>query len=252
VNAPLERFAFSFGRVAEIYDAVRPDYPPEAIDRVVDGLGLSRDAEVVDLAAGTGKLTRALLERFARVVAVEPDDRMRAVLEAVTPGVVACAGTAERTSLAERSADAVFVADAFHWFAGEAALNEIARILRPRGGLALLWNNWWKLEPPFPDAAREALEDVFPRTGRRELQPGLEEWRRAFEGAPFEDLRTEQLEWELELPAEHVVSLYLTPSAMAALPEGERADLREILEQELSGTYRLPIETGLYWTRLRL
>jgi SAM-dependent methyltransferase len=252
VNAPLERFALSFGRVAELYDAARPDYPPEAIERAVAGLGLGHDAEVVDLAAGTGKLTRALVERFARVVAVEPDDRMRAVLEAVTPGVIACAGTAERTSLAERSADAVFVADAFHWFAGEAALNEIARILRPRGGLTLLWNNWWKLEPPFPDAAREALEDVFPRTGRRELQPGLEEWRRAFEGAPFEDLRTEQLEWELELPAEHVASLYLTPSAMAALPEGERAELREILEQELSGTYRLPIETGLYWTRLRL
>jgi len=252
MSEALERFAFSFGRVAELYDASRPDYPPEAIERAVTALELTPDAAVVDLAAGTGKLTRALVSRFGRVVAVEPDDRMRGVLQATTPGAEASAGTAERTRLPSASADAVFVADAFHWFAGEAALQEIARILRPRGGLALLWNDWWRIEPPFPDAAREALEGVFPRTGRRELQPGLEEWRRAFEGAPFEDLRAEKLEWELELPAEHVVSLYLTPSAMAALPEGERAELREILEQELSDTYRLPIETGLYWTRLRL
>ena len=141
MSAALVRFAFSFGRVAEMYDASRPDYPPEAIERAVAALGLTPDADVVDLAAGTGKLTRALVARFSSVVAVEPDDRMRGVLEGTTPAAMTFAGTAERTQLPGASADAVFVADAFHWFAGEAALQEIARILRPGGGLALLWNN---------------------------------------------------------------------------------------------------------------
>ena len=107
MSAALERFAFSFGWVAEMYDASRPDYPPEAIERAVAALGLTPDADVVDLAAGTGKLTRALVARFSSVVAVEPDDRMRGVLEGTTPAAMTFAGTAERTQLPGASADAV-------------------------------------------------------------------------------------------------------------------------------------------------
>jgi SAM-dependent methyltransferase len=246
----VERFARSFGRVASLYDAARPDYPQEAIDRALEALELTPEADVVDLAAGTGKLTRRLLER-ANVVAVEPDERMRGLLERTTPEIVARDGTAERTSLPDASADAVFVADAFHWFAGAAALREIARVLRPRGALVLLWNEWWKLEPPLPDAVREAFEDVWARTGRAAAQGELDDWRKAFEGSPFGEAAEERLRWELELPAVQVVSLYLTPSGMASLPDEERDELRRILERLLSGTYRIPIETLVWWTRLR-
>jgi ubiquinone/menaquinone biosynthesis C-methylase UbiE len=247
----VERFARSFGRVASLYDDARPDWPAEAIDRPVQALGLTSAAEVVDLAAGTGKLTRRLVERFARVVAVEPDDRMRALLEETTPSALAREGTAERTMLPDSSADAVFVADAFHWFAGAAAVSEIARVLRPRGGLVLLWNEWWKLDPGLPDAARQAFEEVWVRTGRAEAQGELEDWRTAFEGSAFEELAEARIQWQLELPAERVVSLYLTPSGAASLPDDERDELRHTLERALSGTYRLPIETLVAWTRLR-
>ncbi len=99
---------------------------------------LGRD--VVDLAAGTGKLTQAIVEVGAAVVAVEPDDEMRAELGVVLPDVRALAGTAEAIPLPDASADAVLVAQAFHWFDPEPACDEIARVLRPGGVLGLVWN----------------------------------------------------------------------------------------------------------------
>jgi hypothetical protein len=124
--------------------------------------------------------------------------------------------------------------------------------LRPRGGLVLLWNEWWgKLEPGLPDVARRAFDEVWASTGRADAQVDLDDWRRAFEGPAFEELSEVRIDWELELPAERVVSLYLTPSGTASLPDDERDELRKTLECSLSGTYRLSIETLVAWTRLR-
>src|SRR3954452_14925441 len=116
----------AFGRTAREYELGRPGWPEELLDQVVAELGLGANAEVLDLGAGTGKLTRALVPRFARVVAVEPDDAMRAVLEEVVPRADALAGRGEAIPLAERSVDAVFSAEAFHWFATEDSVAEIA------------------------------------------------------------------------------------------------------------------------------
>jgi SAM-dependent methyltransferase len=95
---------------------------------------------VVDLAAGTGKLTRELVRTGAEVIAVEPVAEMRAALAGLLPGVTAVEGTAQATTLRAASADVVTVAQAFHWFATESALAEIARVLRPAGILVLVWN----------------------------------------------------------------------------------------------------------------
>jgi ubiquinone/menaquinone biosynthesis C-methylase UbiE len=119
---------------------VRPDYPRGAIDWLVAALGLGPGRVAVDLAAGTGKLTRRLLPSGARVVAVEPLAEMRAVLAREVPGAEALSGTAEALPLADASADAVTVGQAFHWFDAEPAAAEIARVLRPGGALALIWN----------------------------------------------------------------------------------------------------------------
>src|SRR5712691_7695878 len=125
---------------ADVYERGRPDYPAAAVERIVDRLGLRPGTTVLDLAAGTGKLTRLLVPSGANIVAVEPLHEMRAELERRVPRVATMTGTAERIPLTDRYVDAVTVASAFHWFHEEQALREIHRVLKPGGGVALLWN----------------------------------------------------------------------------------------------------------------
>jgi SAM-dependent methyltransferase len=136
-----------FGTVAEAYAAYRPDYPDTAVDWALAPLmarASERELELLDLAAGTGKLTAALVRRSSRVTAVEPDPDMLAVLRAALAPpagpVRALRGTAEGIPLPAASVDAVLVGQAFHWFDPERAGREIARVLRPGGVLAALWN----------------------------------------------------------------------------------------------------------------
>jgi SAM-dependent methyltransferase len=129
--------ARSFGGVAEAYQRARPTYPPHAVSWVLDA---APGREVLDLAAGTGKLTRPLLRAGAQVVAVEPLEGMRAQFAHAYPEVPSHAGSAEDIPLADASVDAVMVGQAFHWFDKGPALDEIARVLRPGGVLGLLWN----------------------------------------------------------------------------------------------------------------
>lgn len=156
-----------FGDVAARYEQGRPGYAEEAIDDLVDRTGLCPGARVLDLGAGTGKLTRELRARGLQVVAVEPSAGMRAQLLAATPGVPVLDGTAEVLPLAPASVDAVAAAQAFHWFRTRPALDEIARVLRPRGWLALLWN-----EPPHAGWAAEMWELRHRLTGFRPRYPG--------------------------------------------------------------------------------
>ena len=145
--------ADAFGRTARDYELGRPEWPEELLDRVIADLGLAPEAAVLDLGAGTGKLTRALVPRFARVVAVEPDDAMRAVLEEVVPGAESRAGNAEVIPLGDDEVDAAFSGEAFHWFASRTTVEELARVLRPGGGHAILWNIFLDCEPPLGDEA---------------------------------------------------------------------------------------------------
>jgi SAM-dependent methyltransferase len=128
--------ARSFGRVAAEYERGRPGYPPEAIVWLLGAGGL----DVLDLGAGTGKLTGALLRAGHRVTAVEPLAQMRDLLIDRLPQARTLAGTAERLPLADASVDAVTVGAAFHWFEHDAALAEISRVLRAPGVLGLLGN----------------------------------------------------------------------------------------------------------------
>jgi ubiquinone/menaquinone biosynthesis C-methylase UbiE len=254
----LRELARSFGRIASQYDAVRPDYAPAALARAQDVLELEADSRVVDLAAGSGTLTRALADRFRDLVAVEPDDEMRAVLARRSPDVDVLAGTAEHMPLADASADAVFVGDAFHWFDGTAAVAELVRVLTPTGGVALLWNHWWSegddgttdsLRPPLPVDARALLDDIYVRSGRAAARAEKADPLTAFAGTLFRPIVEEAFPRSRRLSGADVIDLYATVSSVAALPAPEREELKRALLPLLEDEYRLQITTVLHWTR---
>jgi SAM-dependent methyltransferase len=138
----------SFENVAEEYERHRPDYPEEALRWTTQQLELDGPARVLDIGAGTGKLTRGLVALGFEVVAVEPGPPMVEQLRAAMPEVEAHVAPAEALPLQEASVDAAFAGQAFHWFDRERAVPELHRVIRPGGGLALLWN-WWDERDPL-------------------------------------------------------------------------------------------------------
>jgi SAM-dependent methyltransferase len=236
----LPELRLSFGNVAETYHRSRPRYSAQLLVRAQRLLELEPSARVLDLAAGTGRLTSELRRLFADVVAVEPDERMRAVHGA------ALEGSAESIPLDDASVDAVFVGEAFHWFEPSAAIAELVRVLEPRGGLALVGSHWWETEPPLPAAAQKLLREPYERFRAQRRPP----WEDAFTGSPFEPLRRERVAEELTVSPDELLTLYSTTSSFAVLPSEERAALLRRARPLLTGAYRLPVKHELTWTRL--
>ena len=231
-----------FDAVAEDYEFGRAGWPPE----VVEGVG---GEVVLDLAAGTGKLTRLLVERFPRVIAVEPLAGMRAVLERLVPQAESLDGTAEAIPLGDASVDAAFVAEAFHWFDAAAAARELARVLRPRGILRLVFNVWkGPFRPSIGPGARSLLEELDAKAG-----PGgggkvvAGDWKRGFESLPFTPLEERHVDHEDVADRERVVAHLVSTSAAAALAESERQSLASSLRAAIAdGEYRVEIDTHVY------
>jgi len=219
---------------------VRPPYSGVLLDRAQKLLGLDASARVLDLAAGTGRLTRELETLFDDVVAVEPDERMRALHG------TALAGSAEAIPLGGQSVDAVFVGEAFHWFDTAAAIGELARVLRPRGGLAIFWTHWWETEPPLPERALELLREPYQRFAAQRNPP----WDDRFDESPFEPLRYERLEEAIVVEPDSLLELYSTTSSLAAIQREERDAIFAAVRPLLAGPYRLPLKHELTWTRL--
>jgi len=217
--------AQSFGSVVSAYDRARPDYPQDALDWLVAELDLRPGRAVVDLAAGTGKLTGPLARTGARVIAVEPSPEMLARLRQSLPGVEAHEGTAQQIPLADGVADAVCVAQAFHWFATEEALAEIRRVLAPGGRLALVWNRRETSHPGHAelDAIILPLQDGTPRHRSGE-------WRRAMEATElFEPGPAEEFRFEQELTVQGFVERAESISFIAALePRGRSQVLAQV------------------------
>ena len=244
-----EPLRLAFGRAALDYEHGRPAWP----DEVALVGGLPPSAHVLDLGAGTGKLTRVLAERFGQVTAVEPDESMRALLCRVARRCLA--GSGEEIPLEDDSVDGVFCGDAFHWFDWRAAIAEIERVLRPGGVLVVCFHApAGETEPSWPQAAWDVVA--------RYRQPGVEpggpiiesgEWRGAFAHSGFEELRYEEIEHEVVLERDREVAWTLSVSVFAALPTEERARFGEELREALpDAVYRTPFKTEAWWTRLRV
>jgi SAM-dependent methyltransferase len=213
-SSPRASFA-GYSRSVAAYQRGRPGYPPAAVDFLAARLRLGPGRTVVDLAAGTGKLTRPLLATGAEVVAVEPVAEMRAVLPA---GARAVDGTAEAMPLTTESADAVVVAQAFHWFDGHAALAEIHRVLRPGGSLALVWNRR-RMEDPLNQAIEELLAPY--RGHMSALHTG--DWHGAFEGTElFGPLEGRAFPNDQSMDADGLADRIASVNFIAAIDEAER------------------------------
>lgn len=240
-----------FSRAVEAYERGRPGYPQEAVATLAGALGIEPGRRVLDLAAGTGKLTRALEPAGAELLAVEPLNEMRAALVRASPRVTALAGTAEAIPLADGSVDAVVVGSAFHWFRGAEALAEIHRVLRPRGGLGLLWN---ARDESVPWVA-ELTAIMEPHRGNApRFASGA--WRAAFDRSRlFSPLASASFRHVHRLPTEAVVARVASVSFVAALPAAEREgvldSVRRLLGRDPATRDRelveVPYRTDVFW-----
>jgi len=208
--------------VAESYERRRPTYPAALVEWLVDRLGLRTGTTVVDLGAGTGKLTRDLVPTGAHVIAVEPLPEMRAQLEAAVPGAEVLAGSAEELLLRDESVDAVVAASAFHWFDTERALEEIHRVLVPGGALATVGNGR-DLADPLQREIQTIIGTYLP-TAEQILS-----WIPVVDASPLfgpaEEFATTFEQW---FDADGLAERIGTISYVARLPAGERA---RVLEQ---------------------
>jgi ubiquinone/menaquinone biosynthesis C-methylase UbiE len=217
----LHPLAAQFAAVADSYDRGRPAYAPAVVGALAAELGLAPDAPVLDLAAGTGKLTRALLAAGLDVTSVEPLEPLRELLSSNVGARRVLDGLAEAIPLPDACVDAVTVADAFHWFDQAAALREIARVLRAGGGLAVI------ASVPDWGGASWAHEVGTLAQSLRPEHP-------LFDGGPWQDVVRAVGGWTAprmirvtttQPYPERIADFFVSASWIAALPEDQRAEI---------------------------
>lgn len=240
-HGPAADRATSFGAVAEAYERSRPSYPDEALDWLLPP-GARR---VLDLGAGTGKLTRSLVARGLEVVAVEPTPGMREQFARVLPDVELLDGTGEAIPLPDASVDAVLMAQAWHWVDPDTASPEVARVLRPGGRLGLLWNvrdagvEWIaQLDRLLPGPGEEQLGSLAPRVA-----------------APFGPVERYDVRWSDPVTVESLLDLTRSRSWVIALDETHRErvleDVRAQAQAHLEETGTLALEYVTRCSRAR-
>ncbi|OBF47089.1 class I SAM-dependent methyltransferase [Mycolicibacterium monacense] len=221
--------SLSFGEQAAAYERGRPSYPPEAIDWL-----LPRGAHtVLDLGAGTGKLTTRLVERGLDVIAVDPIPEMLEVLTQSLPETPALLGTAEEIPLADDSVDAVLVAQAWHWFDPERAVKEVSRVLRPGGRLGLVWNTRDERLGWVKDLGNIIGHENDPFTDEVSL-PG-----------PFNGLERRHVEWTNYLTPQALIDLVASRSYCITSPADVRTRTLDRVRELLATHPALVNTTGL-------
>jgi SAM-dependent methyltransferase len=233
------------------YERGRPMYPFQAVRRLVKELRIKPESTILDLAAGTGKLTRLLAQLGSEVVAVEPVDEMRERLVQTLPAVTALEGTAEDIPLDDESMDAVTVGQAFHWFDGDAALAEIHRVLRPGTRLGLIWN----VKDESVDWVHQLAEIIEAFRGNApRVASGA--WKDAFERTElFTPIERARFSFVHETDTATVVARVTSISFIAAMAPRVREQVVEQVRELLSThpdtrgqrIFPLRYRTGVYW-----
>jgi SAM-dependent methyltransferase len=203
--------AASFDRAADVYERARPEYPVEAVDWLLPACV----ATVLDLGAGTGKLTRALTARGLEVYAADPSPRMLDQLRAAVPGAIVHEGTAEDIPLADASVDAVLVAQAWHWVDQDIALPSVARVLKPGGTLGLVWNIRDESVPwvaRLTEIAHPAESEIFLETG-------------TIQRDGFDEIESARFEWSSEFTRDDLLDLVRSRSYFITADAAEQASI---------------------------
>jgi ubiquinone/menaquinone biosynthesis C-methylase UbiE len=241
--------ASSFGSRAAEYAEHRPDYPREAIEWGLSGAA-GTPRRVLDLGAGTGKLTLGLVELGLDVTAVEPDPEMRAELERLVPSATSLAGQAERIPLLAAGVDAVFVGQAFHWFDVPAAMTEIARVLRPGGVLVPMWNYEDESVPWVAEFGKLGRTGVSRAWTDGNQEPATHAAFDPFESQTFHHVQRRTAESLVETIATHSHMIVADPADAAA----GLAEIRQFLAANphtASGEFELPLRTWVFRARRR-
>jgi len=251
----------SFGAVARDYDRLRPSPPPEAVDWLLP----ARREVVVDLAAGTGLLTRALSGKVGHVIAIEPDERMRSVLQARSPGVEVLAGRGEAIPLPDASTDGVFVSSAWHWMDPDLAVPEVSRVLRDGGRFGVIWTGrkprieWLHVDEWFSEAVAERRAASQQPPAARSFCPDPDEEIPAAERIPdgeprqvrlpdrahFTNIETQVFRFSRYMPVTDIVDMLGTYSnVITASPELRaigRARAAAALAEQFPGAAELEV-----------
>lgn len=225
------------------YNAVRPDYPGEAMAFFAATFGLDGTVRALDLGAGSGIFTRQIRDLVGEVVAVDPSASMREAFTASTPDVEILEGSDIAIPLDDESIDVVFVAQAFHWFDAPAALEEIRRVLRPGGGLGLIWNERDESVPWVQALSLAMRWDKWQpyRVGR--------DFSSLLAAGPFRDVERVTFRHAQLLTKETLYQRVLTTSYISVMREPERiALMREVAEvvEPLDDSFTLPYVTDVY------
>lgn len=246
--------ARGFGAAGEAYEQGRPDYPPAAVECLVRHLEIGPGRRVLDLGAGTGKLTRCLVSTGAWLVAVEPVGTMRAAFACALPTVPVAGGAAEAIPLRDGAVDAVVVGTAFHWFDGATALRELHRVLRPGGHLGLVWLARDERVDWVAQLVR--LVDAFKRGDPPRYTDGR--WRRPFAtGSLFTPLEEAQFPFVQEAGRATALARVASTSFVGTLSPDERREVLRRVQTLLDthratrdrATLRLPYRADVYWCR---
>ncbi|STZ72676.1 type 11 methyltransferase [Mycolicibacterium fortuitum] len=227
MSSPKAR-SLSFGSEAAAYERGRPSYPPEAIDWLLP----EGAHDVLDLGAGTGKLTTRLVERGLDVIAVDPLPEMLELLSNSLPDTPALLGTAEEIPLADNSVDAVLVAQAWHWFDPERAVKEVSRVLRPGGRLGLVWNTRDERSGWVKDLGRIIGPEHDPNS-----EVAL--------GEPFGEIERHTVEWTSYLTPQALIDLVASRSYCITSPEKVRTRTLEQVRELLATHPALANSSGL-------
>ena len=218
-----EKAALGFDNASESYERGRPEYPAAAVDFLIDKLSITPGKTVVDVGAGTGKFTRLLRRTGARITALEPVEGMRRKFSALFPDMETLEGSAEHIPMPDGSVDVLTVAQAFHWFRGEEALAEFHRVLRPGGGLGLIWN---RRDESVDWVAR--VSEIFERYEGDTPRYKSGVWKRPFAATRlFAPLRHTEFAFSQTGTIETVVDRVASVSFIAALPAETRAQVLE-------------------------